>query len=96
MRHPRAILGLIVVGFGALSMGWSIRGLLEGAEEWRPGAHVDSILLMGSVTAMALSGLLLLPAPDVTAPIPRWRKALGWVATIASALLLVWRIVRMG
>jgi hypothetical protein len=90
------ILGLVVVTLGLFSIGWSVRELLTGAAEWRPGARVDSMLLAGAVTTMTLSGLCLIPAPDASAAVPRWRKGLGLLALGVSVVLFVWHVARMG
>jgi hypothetical protein len=77
-------------------MAWTVRSMLTGAPEWRPGAHLDSLLLAGAVTTMMASGVCLIPAPDASIPIPRWRKVLGLVTMGVSVVLLVWHVARMG
>jgi hypothetical protein len=96
LRQPRIIFSLVVIAVGLVSIGWTVRSILTGAPEWRPGAQLDSLLLTGAITTMLTSGVCLIPAPDASVPIPRWRKVLGLVTMGLSVALLVWLVARMG
>jgi len=96
LKQPRVLFGLAATVAGLISIGISAHSKLTGVEEWRPGAHVDSLLLSGAITTMMASGLFLIPAPNPSVAIPTWRKSLGLGMMGASVVLIVWRIVRMG